>query len=82
MDQSDLFNTARLRVNSQCAIINVQEAQLVCGYFIGKPSEGPCKRCGGTYQQHYPELRRSRRVRAVVAAVCDVCSYPMDSAST
>jgi hypothetical protein len=27
--------------------------QALCNYFIGKPQEGPCRRCGGTWVQHY-----------------------------
>jgi hypothetical protein len=50
----------------------------VCGYHMGK-AQSPCSRCGQPYLAHYPELRRPRRVRGVIKAVCDLCSYPIDS---
>jgi hypothetical protein len=49
-----------------------------CGYHIGKIAS-PCARCGMPYQAHWPELSRPKRMRAAVAEVCSVCSYPVNS---
>ena len=30
-----------------------------CNYFIGKPQNGPCRRCGGGWEQHYPKRQHA-----------------------
>jgi hypothetical protein len=49
-----------------------------CGYHLGKIAE-PCKRCGQGYARHWPEVYRPKRVRGVIAEVCDTCAQPLDS---
>jgi hypothetical protein len=35
----------------------------ICGFFDGRPQDGACKRCGGTWQQHYgPERPPATRL--------------------
>jgi hypothetical protein len=81
-----LFNRAIVRINGKCAIIDVREPQqpagTLCDYFRGKPLDRntACTRpgCGRPWSEHYPEYK-PRRVRGVIAAVCNVCSQPLDS---
>ncbi len=64
----------------QLGLTNGQAAPTgqACGYFIGKPKDGPCKRCGLPWLAHWPELTRPRRARPV-RQICDVCSFELDS---
>jgi hypothetical protein len=80
MSEANLFNTARVRVGGKCAIIDMREAEAPqpCGYFIGKPADGPCKRCGLSWSIHYP-ARPPKRVRGAVAEVCDLGAQSTDS---
>jgi hypothetical protein len=66
MDQLDLTNGQALSTGQ------------ACGYHLGKAKD-PCKRCGMPYRAHWPEALRPKRIRGVVAEVCSVCAYPMDS---
>jgi hypothetical protein len=79
MSEPDLFDTARVRMNGKCETVDMREAQMVCGYFIGRLKDNPCcKRCGHSWAAHWPEVRQSQRV-VRIAEVCSVCAYPLDS---
>jgi hypothetical protein len=66
MDQLDL-------TNGQAAA-----SSAACGFHTGQMSS-PCTRCKQPYVAHWPELNRGKRERRTIQAVCDVCSYPVES---
>jgi hypothetical protein len=51
---------------------------MACEFHNG-PLKQPCRRCGMTYQAHWPELNRAQWPRKAIAEDCSVCSYPIDS---
>jgi hypothetical protein len=78
MSEANLFNTVRVPINGKCETVDRRWQAEPCGYFIGKPKDGPCKRCGFGWLPHWPELNRPRRVRSV-RQICDVCSFEIES---
>lgn len=67
MDESTLFNTARVRINGKCSVVSLRDTQATCGYFTGKPSAGNCKRCDQPWQAHYP-ARPPKRIGIITEA--------------
>jgi hypothetical protein len=78
MSEANLFSTVPVRINGKCEIVDMREQAQPCGYFIGKPKDGPCKRCGFGWLPHWSELNRPRRARSV-KQICDVCSFEIES---
>jgi hypothetical protein len=88
MGEPSLFDTAQARLNGLDAIVDMREPQqpaisgTLCAYFRGKPLDrnSACLRpgCGRPWNEHYPEYQ-PRRVRGIIAEVCNVCAYSLDS---
>jgi hypothetical protein len=83
MDEVNLFDTARTQANGPRQNISaVAQAGTLCAYFRGKPLDKTslCARpgCGRPWSEHYPEYK-PQRMRGVIAKVCSICAYPLDS---
>jgi hypothetical protein len=90
MDEPSLFNTARVRINGECSIVDMRDSappqpavpRQLCAYFRGKPLDKTslCARpgCGRPWSEHYPEYK-PQRMRGVIAKMCSICAYPLDS---
>ena len=76
MGETDLFGA--VRVHSDSGTTAAPRSEQACEYFIGKPSDDPCRRCRLPWSAHYP-AQPVRRMRGVIAEVCDVCAYPVES---
>jgi hypothetical protein len=60
MSEANLFKNATVRVNDKCVTVELRESPPTCGYFCGKPGDGNCKRCGQSWQAHYPSAKEGR----------------------
>jgi len=82
MSAATLF-TAREQTNGTRQFVNTSTPSgTLCDYYRGKPLDknSPCSRpgCGRPWSEHYPEYK-PKRLRGVIAEVCSVCAYPLDS---